>query len=449
MSTTLIFHGAISHALAPDRVEPLENASIIVRDGLITDFHRDITFEELSKTVPDGVNVQRLTKGQFLSPGFVDTHNHAPQWAMRGLGQGLHILDWLEKITFPHEARFSDPVYARRVYESCVDGFLKQGITTASYYGSKHAEATRILADICLSKGQRALVGKCNMDRNAPSYLHDESAQSSLDETMQCIKHIRAIDPAGTLIQPVLTPRFAICCTPDLLTGLGNLATEDPSLAIQTHFNEAEQEIDFTRTLFPEFTSEADLYAHYGLLTNRSILAHCTFMTDDEMDKLAEHDSGVAHCPISNMTVGGGFMAAEIRRFLDHGLKVGLGTDSGGGFSSSMLDSIRQALIASNAREVLSAGRDKALSLDEAFYLSTLGGARVCGLDEKVGSFAVGKEFDAMLVASELASPSEGIMTPYEAGDGLRTTFEKFLMTGDDRNIVRVYVRGRLVKGDA
>ncbi|OHE98580.1 guanine deaminase [Colletotrichum orchidophilum] len=442
----IAFQGAVIHSLGPNQVEILENAGIVVgSDGLISHFYPQISAEELSKKLPSDSEVSVLPKGQFLSPGFIDTHNHAPQWAMRGQGQGLHILDWLDQVTFPHEARFSDPVYARKVYESCVKGFLKQGITTASYYGSKHAEATQILADICHQLHQRAFVGKCNMDRNAPSYLHDESAESSLKETVECVNHIRQIDPTGQLVRPVLTPRFAICCTPKLLKGLGEMAAKDPELAIQTHFNEAEQEIKATRELFPQFSSEADLYQHYGLLNQRSILAHCTFMNEYEMDKIEKLQCGVAHCPISNMTVGGGFMAASIRQFLSKGIKVGLGTDSGGGFSSSMLDSIRQAIIASNAREVMSGGTDKALSLDEVFYLSTLGGAQVCCLEDKIGNFAVGKAFDAILVTSSL-DEAFGVMTVREETDNLRTIFEKFLMTGDDRNIGQVYVQGKLVK---
>ena len=145
------------------------------------------------------------------------------------------------------------------------------------------------------------------------------------------------------------------------------------------------------------------------------------------------------------MTVGGGFMAAPVRQFLRRGIKVGLGTDSGGGYSSSMLDAMRQALIASHAREVMSKGADKGLSLAEVFGLATLGGAQVCGLGERIGSFGVAKEFDAIVVGTQ--GDEQGIMTMVEEGDGLGAVFEKFVMTGDDRNMVEVYVRGRLVKG--
>jgi guanine deaminase len=142
------------------------------------------------------------------------------------------------------------------------------------------------------------------------------------------------------------------------------------------------------------------------------------------------------------MTVGGGFMVAPVIDFLRNGIKVGLGTDSGGGFASGMLDSIRQAIIASNAQEVFSKGADKALTLSQVFYLATMGGAEVLGLDKKVGNFAVGKDFDAAWISSEPVSA----MTMREEKDSLSTVFEKFLMTGDDRNISQVFVRGKSIK---
>ncbi|KAH8648614.1 hypothetical protein BX600DRAFT_475545 [Xylariales sp. PMI_506] len=448
MGLPLVFHGTVIHSLLPAELAIVEDALLIVSaDGIIERLDADVPSAKVPEVLSSlGISheVRYLSRDQFIIPGFVDTHNHAPQYGQRGLGQSMHILDWLDKVTFPNEARFKDPAHARRVYSSCVDGFLKQGITTASYYGSLHADATNILADLCLEKGQRAFVGKCNMNRNAPDYYRDATVESSLEDTEKCIAHIRGIDPEGKLLKHVLTPRFAITCDPELLSGLGLIAAKNPDLPIQTHFNEAEQEMSFTKTLFPQFENEVDLYHEYGLLTQRSILAHCCYMSDYEMDRLKELRCGVAHCPISNMTVGGGFMAAPVRDFLRRGIKVGLGTDSGGGFSSSILDAMRQALVASNAREVQSAGRDKGLEIAELFFLATLGGAQVCCLDDKVGNFAVGKEFDGLVIDS--SASGGGVMTMTEEWDSLRTTFDKFIMTGDDRNIQEVYVRGRQVK---
>ncbi|KAJ4993152.1 guanine deaminase [Stagonosporopsis vannaccii] len=450
MGSTTIYQGAAIHALDESNLEILDDATLVITDGRIVAFHK-CSDEVPQSDIPHDAIIHRLPVGDFLIPGFVDTHNHAPQWPMRGRGQGLHILDWLDQVTFPVEARFADSAYAASIYEDTVSDFLRHGITTASYYSSRHAEATCLLADICHRKGQRAFVGKCNMDRNAPEYICEPDAETSLRETEECIQHIRGLSDGGTkpssgLVTPVVTPRFAISCTPELLRGLGEMLKRDESLPMQTHFNEAEQEITATKDLFPEFNgSEADLYESFGLLTRRSILAHCTIMTEYEKAKIKALQCGVAHCPIANMTVGGGFMVAPIRDYLQRGLKVGLGTDSGGGWASQMLAVIRQALIASNAQEVLSGGKDKALSLDEAFYLATLGGARVMCLEDKIGSFEVGKEFDAIWVAT--TSGLKSAMTLVESSDSLRTQFEKFVLTGDDRNMAHVFVRGRRVAG--
>lgn len=450
----LAIHGCIIHALSADRIEFLEDSLLIVaNDGTIQTLTKNVDPSRINDLIiqagytPDVFPVKKLARGQFIIPGFVDTHHHAPQWAQRGIGRGETLLDWLEKVTFAHESKFEDPEYARRMYTACVAGGIKQGTTSASYYGSRHGEASRILADICLEHGQRAFVGKCNMNRNAPSWYCDPSPAESILETKELIAHVRQIDPESRLVTPILTPRFAISCDHELLTGLGEIARQNPDLPIQTHFNEAEQEMQVTRQLYPQFRNEAELYEHFGLLGPRSILAHCIFLDEEEMQRVKTLGCGVAHCPIATAT-GGAFMMAPIREYLRRGIKVGLGTDVGGGFSSSLLDAMRQAFIISKARETLTEGRDPALTLHEGFFLGTLGGAQVCGLDDKIGNFVVGKEFDALEIhtVDPENGRSLGIITPIEDEDSIEVIFEKFLMTGDDRNIAKVYVRGRSIK---
>ncbi|KAK4065502.1 hypothetical protein Trihar35433_7622 [Trichoderma harzianum] len=458
-------HATLIHSLSPTQLQVIPDALITVSSsGTILTIQPNVPPSSISNILAEqnieNVPLLTLSHGQFLIPGFVDTHNHAPQWMQRGLGQGMHILDWLDGITFPNEAKFEDASYAEKVYEKLVRGMLRQGVTTASYYGSLHGEATRVLASTCLKGGQRALIGKCNMDRNSPSFYCETSAEESISATKACIQHIRAIDPEGSLVKPVLTPRFAISCTAQLLKSLGEMAHEDPSLAIQTHFNEAAQEINATLSLFPEFTNEADLYSSFGLLTPRSILAHCTIMTPYEINKLQDLGCGVAHCPTANMTVGGGFMAAPVKEFLRKGINVGLGTDSGGGYSSSMLNAMRHSLITSYAREALypkfeseksenvskEGGGGETLSWEEVFYMATKGGAKVVGLEEQVGGFSVGMEFDALVI--DMRDGREGVNVPLdEENDSAERMLEKFVMTGDDRNIAQVYVRGKLVHG--
>ncbi|CEJ89403.1 hypothetical protein VHEMI05247 [[Torrubiella] hemipterigena] len=450
-SPAKVYRGVVVHSKDQDNIDILDNALLVVNaEGRIAALEANVADadvpEALKRLGVEDAPLVQLQRGQFVMPGFVDTHNHAPQWLHRGQGQGLHILEWLDQVAFHHESKFQDPKHASRVYAAVVKGMLRQGVTTASYYGSRHGEATKILADTCLQNGQRALIGKCNMSRNAPDTYRDENPQESLDLTVDCIKYIKTIDPQGKLVRHVLTPRFAICCEEELLTGLGEIAKQHPEMAIQTHFNESEQEKNFTLSLFPDFNNEADLYEKFGLLNDRCILAHCTIMTPYESQRLQELNCGVAHCPTANMTVGGGFMASPIRDFLRRGMKVGLGTDSGGGYSSSMLNAMRHSMITSYARDFLDdRNGSAALSFEQVFHMATMGGANVVGWGEQVGDFTIGKQFDAMLV--DVGAHRNGVNAPLEDDDTLRTMLEKFIMTGDDRNIVSVFVAGSKVSG--
>ncbi|RAK73272.1 putative guanine deaminase [Aspergillus fijiensis CBS 313.89] len=447
LARTQVFHGTLIHTVSSTELVILTDTVIIVNPtGIIQGIHPSTPAATISQLLVQhhGLNppTYRLTilgPTEFLIPGFIDTHTHAPQWAQRGTGRGIPLLQWLEEITFPHEARLDDPHYARRLYSVCVRGGLQQGVTTACYYGSRHAEASVILAETCLAQGQRALIGKCNMNRHAPDWYCDSSTVESITDTETFIRKVRDLDPGHELVTPVITPRFAISCDEELLHELGQLAARHPDLPIQTHFNESRGEVEFTRTLFPNDTSETELYERLGLLNDRSILAHAIYPSDAEIDRMAQLNCGIAHCPIPNVTMDV-FMVAPVREYLRRDIKIGLGTDCGGGYSSSMLEVMKAAFVVSTAGSTMTQGRDEPLTLTEGFYMATLGGARVCGLEGKVGNFRVGKEFDALLVRTKT-----GVMAPVEESDDVRTLFEKFLMTGDDRNIMQVFVKGRRV----
>ena len=189
---------------------------------------------------------------------------------------------------------------------------------------------------------------------------------------------------------------------------------------------------------------EAQLYARFGLLNNQSVLAHCTCMDERDFDMVRDVGCGVAHCPVANVSVGGGFMAAPVARLLEAGVKVGLGTDSGGGWSNSVVEAMRLSVVVGNAREVMTGGKERRVTLEEAFWMATNGGARVLGMEGRVGRFEVGMEFDA--VAVEMGVDAKGMNATVEEGEGVRNVWEKWVMMGDDRNVESVWVRGRKVK---
>lgn len=169
---------------------------------------------------------------------------------------------------------------------------------------------------------------KCNMNRNSPNYV-ERSVKASIAETNDLITYIRSLPSpsSGTsyssqvpLVQPILTPRLALFCTPELLTELGTLASSDPSLHIQTHISENKAEVELTGKLFPEAPNYAGVYDSFGLVRHNTILSHAVHLDDAEVETIAKRRAGISHCPNSNFNLRSG--VAPIGRYLDRGIKV-------------------------------------------------------------------------------------------------------------------------------
>uniref|UniRef100_H3GGA5 Guanine deaminase n=1 Tax=Phytophthora ramorum TaxID=164328 RepID=H3GGA5_PHYRM len=388
---------------------------------------------------------------QLLLPGFIDGHAHAPQYSFIGVGMHLPLLQWLETYTFPYESKFQDVDYARAVYEKAVRRHLHNGTTTCSYFATVHLEACKVLTDVLEHAGQRGYVGKVNMDRNGSSGLQEDT-QTSIDDTRAFVQYVQ--NKKNELLTPVITPRFVPSCSSKLMKALGEISREHtPKLPVQSHLGENRDEIKWVRSLHPESKTYTGVYDDHGLLHERSYMAHCIWCNKGERELLREKQTAVIHCPNSNFSLSSGVL--NVRRLLQEGIKVGLGTDVSGGYSPSMLDAIRQAVIASklvsigngsSSDEDSEGKQEDSLSYAEAFHLATMGSAEALGLGDKVGNFMVGKDFDALVVDPYSAnSPIDEAHDPVEAADVLHT-FQKFLFLGDDRNIVSIFVSGRQVK---
>lgn len=280
---------------------------------------------------------------RMLIPGFVDAHAHAPQHAFTGTALDLPLLEWLERYTFPHETKFADVKHARKIYSRAVRNHLKHGSTTVSYFATIHNEACKVLVEVCREQGQRAYVGKVNMDRNSPP-TYCEETQQSLRDTRGFVDHVLGLgDP---LITPVITPRFVPSCTPTLMRGLAKIS-DDHQLPLQSHLSENLAECEWVRSLHPDCTSYSDVYDKHGLYTSRSYMAHCVHCARPERDLVLQRGVGIVHCPNSNFTLASG--VCNVREWLNEGHKVALGTDVAGGYSPSILNAIRMARVASVA----------------------------------------------------------------------------------------------------
>jgi guanine deaminase len=349
------------------------------------------------------------------------------------------------------------PLKAHTIYNRVVSRTLAHGTTCAAYYATIHVPATNLLATICHKRGQRALIGRVCMDNPSlcPECYRDESVSKSVAATAATISHIRTLDPAGSLILPIITPRFAPSCTPAALSQLGRLAASaSPPLHIQTHISETKDEVAIVSSFFPDSESYAHVYDTAGLLTPRTILAHAIHLSAEERALIRSRSATISHCPASNTALSSGL--CPVRTLLDEAIPVGLGTDVSGGYSPSVLEAARQACLVSRLVAYTSAsasGREK-LSVEEALYLATRGGAQAVRMEDRIGGFEVGMYWDAQMVELGPAESSEDVNGPQTTGpvdifgwESWDEKIAKWMWTGDDRNVKAVWVAGRLVHG--
>ncbi|XP_031567451.1 guanine deaminase-like [Actinia tenebrosa] len=436
-----VFCGTFVHSSNENLMQILMNKAIGVDSSgkiiFFDDESRIVDLQEKFSFTTDQVTY--LSGREYIIPGFVDTHIHAPQYIFTGTGYDLPLLGWLEKYTFPSEAKFKDVDFAKMAYRKAVERTLKNGTTTASYFATIHYDACTVLCDLVEELGQRAYIGKVCMDRNAPEF-YVESTRRSVEDTERFIKYVLAKN--DSLITPVITPRFVITCSEELMKGLGQLA-QKYQLPIQSHLSENLREIREVNAMHPDSLNYTNLYKEMGLLTEKTYMAHCCHVSLDEVKMLSECKTSVAHCPMSNFDIRSG--VADVKLLTDHGIDVGLGTDIAGGHSPSMLSAIHMAIVASNTIQFTRGDDYKPISYKEAFYMATLGGSKVLGLDNVIGNFIVGKQFDALLIDTGAKD------SPFDVfeDDSIEDLVQKFLYIGDDRNIKKVFVAGKLVSGTA
>jgi guanine deaminase len=398
---------------------------------------------------------------------FADTHIHAPQYPNVGIFGKSTLLDWLTTYTFPLESSLGNPdspmyrsessnatppdplARAKAVYTRVISRTLAYGTTTASYYATIHVPATNLLATLAFTLGQRAFIGRVCMDNpdTCPDYYRDESTAETLKATHATIAHCRSLDPDGKLVAPIITPRFAPSCLASTLTALGELAKAEPEMRIQTHISENKPELELVKELFPDQASYAAVYDKHGLLTPRTILAHAVHLSSEEISLVKSRSGKISHCPASNSALGSGL--CPVRDLLDAGIDVGLGTDVSGGYSASVLETVRQACLVSRHVGFIRGGDARFnVGVGEGLYLATVGGAKVIGMEGKLGGFEKGMLWDVQEVSLAGVNGDGG------GGDGAVDVFgwenweervAKWVWNGDDRNVKRVWVGGREV----
>jgi guanine deaminase len=429
MSDVKAYRASILHCLAdpgnsaaPDNVEYFEDGLLVISDGLVSEVG---SAETLLTSLSTQIEITDYT-GKLIIPGMVDCHVHYPQTDIIA-SYGEQLLDWLTRYAYPAEQKFVNAEYASEVASVFSDELLGNGTTTALVFSTVHPQSVEAMFKEAKKRNMRLLTGKVLMDRNCPESLAD-TAESAYNDSRTLIEKWHGEGRLGYAI----TPRFAVTSSELQLEAMGKLAAEFPDVHIHTHLAENKAECEFVAEQFPWSRSYLDVYKHFGLVRERSVFAHCLHLDSEDRQTMAEQNAAIAFCPTSNLFLGSGLF--DLQAASDAGIRVGVGTDVGGGTSFNMFRTL------SEGYKVLHL-QDQSLPPYKAFYLATLGGAKSLYLDDKIGNLQAGKEADFVVIDSA-ASPTTSRRLSL-ATDVAEKLFA-LVMLGDDRAIAATYVMGKL-----
>lgn len=431
MSARLLRGRTLSFRSRPEGVDDRaaysfeEDGGVLVRDGRIV---ATGDFARLAATAPDAAVIDH--RPHLIMPGFIDAHLHMPQMQVIA-SYGAELLDWLNTYTFPEETKFSDSQHGRRIARLFLDEMLRHGTTSFAAYCTVHRESADALFAEALARDMLIIAGKVMMDRNAPEGLTD-TPQSGYDDTSALIE---AWHGRGRLHYAV-TPRFAITSSPEQMEMAGALMREHPGLHMQTHLSENHAEIALTQELYPWSKDYTDVYAHYGLLGERSLFGHCIHLSEREADALSDSRSVAVFCPTSNLFLGSGLFDWQRYSKRVKPLRIAAATDVGGGTSYSMLRTMDEGY------KVIALQGEK-INPFASFWQITLGNARALSIDERVGTLDPGTDAD-IVVLDARATPAMALRM--ERAETLAEELFLLQTMGDDRAVREVYIAGQPVK---
>ena len=408
--------GNIIEALSPDILGIHPNSFLVLEDGRVVGIY-PVLPENMEEAVIEDFG------DALILQSFADMHLHGPQYEFMGTGMDRPLLEWLEAYAFPTESRYADTAYAREQYRILARDLIRNGTTRVSMFSSLHTDSTLVLMEELERAGVTGYVGKVNMDRNAPPYLC-ETTEESKQETLRWLEACKRF----TLVKPILTPRFAPSCSPELLTFLGKLKAER-DLPVQSHLSENIGEIALVGQLFPECPQYWEVYDKYGLFDGKTLMAHCVHSDRRERAAMALRGVHPVHCASSNNSLMSGI--SPVADMLRERQNVCLGSDVAGGTTLSMLRTMANSISAAKDRGSMTRDQSQAISIEQAYYMATGAGQRFMGCGT---GFAAGERLHA-IVLDDTGLPKLPNLT-------MRERLLRAVYRLDDRHIRAVYSEG-------
>ncbi|MDL2198682.1 amidohydrolase [Halopseudomonas aestusnigri] len=400
-------HDAAIFTVDPgNRVIP--RGTLIVEDGRISAVGPS---DEL--IIPPGMPVIDAS-GHALLPGLIDAHSHSS--LMRGVTENMQLMEWLPYYQLEHRALTEE--YAFHSARLCYLEALKSGTTCVmDMYRFMHR-----CADAAGEIGLRVNLAPYVADAPGKDFFATRAENRALIHSHHGSQNGR--------IQVWMGLEHLFYCTPDAYREALECQAEY-GVGIHTHACEQKEEDDAVKAHFGR-RSIAQL-DHYGILGERTLIAHCVWLNDDEIKRIADTGTAISHCPISNAKLASG--VARVPEMLAAGITVGLGTD--GPVCNNSLSLFEEMKFASLIQKATRLDAT-VLPADQILRMATINGARALGLGDRIGSLEVGKQADLLLL--DLAQPN---LTPTEINAAGGNLLWNLVFAADARNVAAVWVDGR------
>jgi len=350
----------------------------------------------------------------IILPGLVNTHSHLAMTLLRGIADDIPLKEWLEQHIWPVESEHMDRETVRLGTELATAEQLLAGVTTTAdmyFFGD---EVSAVLAEA----GMRGVVAESLIDIPTPRCATPEEMLEKQRELLETYSN-----------HPLITP--SVAAHSPYSVSAGNLVkeaelAEEYEVSMQIHLAETTWEVE--KLLGDKGVSPVAYLADLGVLSERTVAAHCVHVSSEDIELLAEFEAGVSHNPVSNLKLASG--VSPVPAMVAAGVKVGLGTD--GAASNNTLDLLRDMQLAALLHKGLT-GDPTVLPARTMLELVTINGARVLGL-ENIGTLAEGREADLICVAV----------------DGPRTApmydpFSHLVFAARSSDVRHVMIRGQIV----
>jgi guanine deaminase len=397
----------------------------------------------------------------FLLPGFVDAHVHFPQTFAGDSYNGGQLLEWLNQCMYPSEARFGDQHFAQRAAIEFCDRRIASGTTAAMVFGSAFPHAQDALFAETNRRGLRMVSGR-GIQTVGPKAA--EPLMTSEDDAIRLARdeidkwHAADTGDVSTArLHVAVVPRFSLSVTSETLKSLGELydSVRDRGVYFHTHLNENDRpgtgEVAETKKAY-QVNSYLDTYdgkflpgskvGGASMLGRRAVMAHAVHCQDEELARMSETGTSIAHCPVSQQFLGSGTM--PWLRTVASGVNIAAGTDFGGGDEWPIPVVLNAAFKAH-----ISEPGDEGVSMHpaELLFLGTLGGARALDMEDRFGNFDVGKEADFVVIDPNRTPALKSVITAGARSDdpamaSAQTLFGLLMRTGET-SIAGTYVQGR------